>query len=118
MTAQPTSNDNGLLTDVLAEHLAECVDQSLGAIEETASFCAEVVVADAQYRAALWRDGTSVDCPPARELLIDVLFGRLDALRPYVPYVGAASAQRAAERLRDITSTSTAPARGARGGSR
>jgi hypothetical protein len=104
VTAPRTSNDNGLLTGVLAERLTECVDQALGSIEETAGFCAEVVAADAQYRAALWRDGVSVDCAPARELLVEALFGRLDSLRPYLPYVGSASRQRAEERLRDITS--------------
>ena len=69
----PVSAD--LLTAELAERLAECLDRALGAIGDLAGVCAEAVLADQQYRAALSRDRRPVDRPPAAELLVEVSSG-------------------------------------------
>lgn len=54
---------------------------------------------EARLRCAENAAGVRDRRPPARELAVDMLHGRLGCLRPYAPFVSAESADRATEAL-------------------
>ena len=61
----------------------------------------EIADLEARHRAAEHMAGIYHDArPTARELAVEVVHGYLSPLRPFVPFVTAESAARAAEELR------------------
>jgi hypothetical protein len=85
-----------------AAHLTELAPAIVEIVDELAGLCADLVETDNARRAALAQAGHRDSYPPAAELAVEVLHGRLGALRPYLPYVTAQSADRAAEALLEL----------------
>ncbi len=83
----------------LAEQLADVGARFVVAADELAAIAAELAALEGQHRAATNQAGAPCRRPPARELAVEVLHGRLAALRPYLPHVTTAAADRAAEQL-------------------
>lgn len=89
---------------------ARAYSAALAAVEPLANRLADL---EAQLRAAKHRAGVYDDAmlPPARELAADVALGHLQALRPFVSFVGA-EALRRADRALLRPAPGTAAARG------
>lgn len=84
------------LAAALRERAAVFVDLMAAA----GAVAAEIADLEARHRAAQHQSGVYHDPrPPARELAADVALGYLGALRPFLPFVTAESADRAAEEL-------------------
>lgn len=60
---------------------------------------AEVAALEARLRVAENLAGVRDPTPPARELAVEMLLGRLACLRPYTPFVTSESADRATKAL-------------------
>jgi hypothetical protein len=58
-----------------------------------------LVQAESALRIALAQAGVRDGRPPARELAVEILHGRLGCLRPYIPFCTSSSADRATEAL-------------------
>lgn len=82
-----------------AEQLADVGARFVAVANELAAIAAELAALEGQHRAAVNQAGSPCRRPPARELAAEVVNGRLAALRPYLPHVTAAAADRAAEQL-------------------
>jgi hypothetical protein len=81
----------------LGEELRELAAQFIAVVAELAPIADEVAFLEAQYAAALNQAGCRELRPPARELLTDVVCGRLRGLAPYLRSVSTHSALRAEE---------------------
>jgi hypothetical protein len=95
-----TKTDSAARAAALAEELAEAGERFVAAVAALAPLAEEIADLEARHRAAAHAAGvTHCQRRPARELAAAVLLGRLGALRPYVPQVAAAAADRAARQL-------------------
>jgi hypothetical protein len=90
--------------EALTAQMAELTHEILVRFDELGPLVAEAVRADNGRRACLASLGRETGTP-AVELLVEVLHGRLSALRPWVPFVTKESADRAAEALKVSTKT-------------
>jgi len=86
--------------DALAADLRARAAVFVDLMAAAAAVAAEIADLEARHRAARHQAGVYHDRrPPARELAADVAHGALSPLRPFVPFVTAESADRAAEML-------------------
>jgi len=86
--------------DALAAELRAAAEKFVDLMAAAGAVAAEIADLEARHRAARHQAGVYHDRrPPARELAADVAHGALSPLRPFVPFVTAESADRAAEML-------------------
>lgn len=95
-TAQLLANERA----TLAEDLRTAARAYIAAISGLAPLAERIADLEARLRVARHRAGLFTDpCPPARELAVEVLLGRLQALRPYIGPMSAEGTARAEEVL-------------------
>jgi hypothetical protein len=83
----------------LAADLAAVGERFVAGVAALAPIAAELAQLDAELRAAEGRTGCRRRGPSPAQLAADVVCGNLRALRPHLPFVSEASAERAVDAL-------------------
>lgn len=81
----------------LADELSTAALCFVELCDELAPIATDAVRLDAQYHAALAKAGSRDRRPPMKDMLAEIVLGKLGALRPSLPYVPTESAKRSQE---------------------
>jgi hypothetical protein len=98
VTTDPSCHDTERAVE-LAGELSAAAQRFAAIVDDLAAVAADLVRLEGERWAALTRAGIDCRRPPMREVCIDLLHGRLEAMRPFLPFVSAEATERAGQAL-------------------